>query len=58
MMLQSGLETFRRLGVVRLVPNQHPMVPVRCCTEVIQHHTGDDAVSNILTLVTQSFRVV
>ena len=58
MMLQSVLETDRRFGVVRWDPNQQTMAAVGCCAEVIQHQTGDDGRSNIVTLGQQRFRVL
>jgi ATP-dependent Lon protease len=58
MMLQSVLETDRRFGIVRWDPNQQTMAAVGCCAEVIQHQTGDDGRSNIVTLGQQRFRVL
>ena len=58
MMLQSVLETDGRFGIVRWDPNQQTMAAVGCCAEVIQHQTGDDGRSNIVTLGQQRFRVL
>lgn len=58
MMLQSVLETDRRFGVVRWDPRSQSMATIGCCAEVIQHQTGDDGRSNIVTLGQQRFRVL
>ena len=58
MMLQSILETDQRFGVVRWDPHQQNMAAVGCCAEVIQHQTGEDGRSNIVTLGQQRFRVL
>ena len=58
MMLQSVLETDRRFGVVRWDPRSQSMAPIGCCAEVIQHQTGEDGRSNIITLGQQRFRVL
>jgi len=58
MMLQSVLETDRRFGVVRWDPRSQSMASIGCCAEVIQHQTGEDGRSNIVTLGQQRFRVL
>ena len=58
MMLQSVLETDRRFGVVRWDPHTQSMASIGCCAEVIQHQTGEDGRSNIVTLGQQRFRVL
>ena len=58
MMLQSVLETDQRFGVVRWDPRSQSMASIGCCAEVIQHQTGDDGRSNIVTLGQQRFRVL
>ena len=58
MMLQSVLETDRRFGIVRWDPRSQSMASIGCCAEVIQHQTGDDGRSNIVTLGQQRFRVL
>ena len=58
MMLQSVLESDRRFGVVRWDPRSQSMASIGCCAEVIQHQTGDDGRSNIVTLGQQRFRVL
>jgi Lon protease-like protein len=57
-MLQSVLETDRRFGVVRWDPHTQSMASIGCCAEVIQHQTGEDGRSNIVTLGQQRFRVL
>ena len=58
MMLQSVLEDDRRFGVVRWDPTSQSMASIGCCAEVLQHQTGDDGRSNIVTLGQQRFRVL
>jgi len=58
MMLQSVLETDRRFGIVRWDPRSQSMASIGCCAEVIQHQTGEDGRSNIVTLGQQRFRVL
>ena len=58
MMLQSVLETDRRFGVVRWDPRNQSMAAIGCCAEVVQHQTGEDGRSNIVTLGQQRFRVL
>lgn len=58
MMLQSILETDRRFGIVRWDPRSQSMASIGCCAEVIQHQTGEDGRSNIVTLGQQRFRVL
>jgi len=57
-MLQSVLETDQRFGVVRWDPRSQSIASIGCCAEVIQHQTGDDGRSNIVTLGKQRFRVL
>ncbi len=58
MMLQSVLETDRRFGIVRWDPRSQSMASIGCCAEIIQHQTGEDGRSNIVTLGQQRFRVL
>ena len=58
MMLQSILETDKRFGIVRWDPRSQSMASIGCCAEVIQHQTGEDGRSNIVTLGQQRFRVL
>ena len=58
MMLQSVLETDRRFGIVRWDPRSQSMASIGCCAEIIQHQTGLDGRSNIVTLGQQRFRVL
>ena len=58
MMLQSVLEDDRRFGVVRWDPTSQSMASIGCCAEVLQHQTGDDGRSNIVTLGQQRFRIL
>ena len=58
MMLQSVLETDRRFGIVRWDPRSQSMASIGCCAEIIQHQTGQDGRSNIVTLGQQRFRVL
>ncbi len=58
MMLQSVLEDDRRFGIVRWDPQTQSMASVGCCAEVLQHQTGEDGRSNIVTLGQQRFRVL
>ena len=57
-MLQSVLEDDRRFGIVRWDPQTQSMASVGCCAEVLQHQTGEDGRSNIVTLGQQRFRVL
>ena len=58
MMLRSVLEDDRRFGVIRWDPQNQTVAPVGCCAEVLQHQTGEDGRSNIVTLGQQRFRVL
>ena len=58
MMLQSVLEDDRRFGVVRWDPTSQSMASIGGCAEVLQHQTGDDGRSNIVTLGQQRFRIL
>lgn len=58
MMLRSVLEDDRRFGVIRWDPQSQTVAPVGCCAEVLQHQTGEDGRSNIVTLGQQRFRVL